>query len=116
MPARCQLDRRGQHAVRLDPEERAAVEIERFADPPQRIAHRVIDLVGREVDELRRQLGDQPLELELALYRRAIRRFRLAPRRHVDDFHEHEGAAIRRDRIQPDLDRKLRAVTAAPED
>ena len=32
--------------VRLNPEERAAVDVERLADPPQRVAHRIIDAVG----------------------------------------------------------------------
>ena len=52
--------------VWLNPEERAAVDVERLTDPPQGVAHRVIDAVGGQIDEARGQLGDEPLELELS--------------------------------------------------
>ena len=41
------------------------IEIERFANPRQGVPNGLLALIGGQVDEPHRQLGHQPLELEL---------------------------------------------------
>ncbi|MEO8508661.1 MAG: hypothetical protein ABI593_13625 [Betaproteobacteria bacterium] len=52
------------------PEQIGSVDPEDFDDPSQRVRNRGIDLRGGEVDETRRQLGQQPGEHQQILARR----------------------------------------------
>ena len=99
--------------VRLNPEERAAVDVERLADPPQRVAHRIIDAVGGQIDEARGQLGDQPLELELSFRHQRACPFGATPCGEIDDAGDDRRAGFSRERAQSYFDGKLRAVSAA---
>ena len=99
--------------IRLNPAEGAPIEIERLANPAQRIANRIVDPVCRHVDELRRRFGDEPLELELFLDRHAGRPGGLFAGRDIHHRREHERTAGCFDGIQADFNGKLRAVAAA---
>jgi hypothetical protein len=59
--------------VRIDLEVHALVETELVTGAPKAHPDGVLDLIVREVDELERQIGDEPLELELFLESRVAR-------------------------------------------
>ncbi len=97
----------------MDPEEVAAIEIEPFADHPKRVANRIVHAIGWEVDELDRQIGNEPLERDLVIDLQAVRPFDLLPRGDVDDRDEYQESVLALNRVQRNFDRKLSAVATA---
>ena len=80
----------------------------------KRRANRVVDLVGRKVDELHRQLGDESLEFELP-FDDPGGLLDLTPCGDVDHRREHEGAVRGVDRVEADLHGEHRPVATPAE-
>src|SRR4030095_15960879 len=64
-------DRTGGRLALDDPEETAAIHVERVADPANRVANRFDHLIGRQIDGLNREFRDESLELHFSIDREA---------------------------------------------
>jgi hypothetical protein len=96
--------------------ERAPIETHLLADSAEAVPDRVVDLLGGKIDELTRQLGDEPFEFELLLERGALRVLQPATFGNVHDGRQHEEAIRRPNWLQPDLSGELRTVLAPGEE
>ncbi len=105
----------GQRPIWQNPEESAAIELERFTNSTEGSGDRLIDLVGWQVDELDRQLCDEALEVELFPERSAVHLLELDARGNIYDGRHDEYAPLGFDRIESNLYRKFRAVATTTE-
>ena len=109
----CPTDAFHEDAVRPDLVKRAPIERKQVADSTQPFANRFLDLCGGDVDELPREFGDEPFELEPFFSRQPFGDFQSAALANVNDRGEDEAAIRGPDRSQPDLDREKGSVFAA---
>ena len=87
-----------QGAIITELEQDAAVEVERLGDAPLRVQDRGIHVVGRQIDEAHRQVGDQAVEVQP-----------LGAVREVGDRRARDERAAGPDRVEADADRRLGA-------
>ena len=99
----------------MDPEEVAAIEVEPFADHPKRVTNRIVHAIRRQVDELDRQVADEPFERDLLLDQQSVGLFDLLPRGDVHDRDEYEEPVLILKRVQRNFDGKLFAVATTPD-
>jgi len=97
-----------------NPQEDAAIDVEHLGDATDGVANGLDDLVGRQVDELDGQIGDELFELEFLLNRQAGRLLELTAGGEVDDRRDHEDRLPDLHAVQRDLDREPIPVATTP--
>ena len=107
----------GQHEIVIarELEYGAAIEVQRFEYPPLRVDDGRVEDLGWHVDEARRQLADQAVELDALFESAVVLGLQTAALGDVHDRCEHEDARLGGNGIQADLNRNLRAVLTPAE-